>query len=65
MHREHNAGYKHIFSHKSTFLELLRSFAKKEWTNLIKEEYLILVDKSYLLFLSQMRMVTVLFKVYT
>ena len=49
VHHEHDVGYKHIFSHKGTFLELLRSFAKKEWTNLIKEEDLILVDKSYIL----------------
>ncbi|MDU4803132.1 MAG: Rpn family recombination-promoting nuclease/putative transposase, partial [Clostridium butyricum] len=40
---------KHIFSHKATFLEFLRSFTKKEWANLIKEEDLILVDKSYIL----------------
>lgn len=49
VHHEHDVGYKHIFSHKGTFLELLRSFAKKEWANLIKEEDLILVDKSYIL----------------
>jgi predicted transposase/invertase (TIGR01784 family) len=49
IHHEHDVGYKHIFSHKGTFLELLRSFAKKEWANLIKEEDLILVDKSYIL----------------
>ncbi|MDU5724335.1 MAG: Rpn family recombination-promoting nuclease/putative transposase, partial [Clostridium butyricum] len=33
----------------ATFLEFLRSFTKKEWANLIKEEDLILVDKSYIL----------------
>ncbi|MDR3594799.1 Rpn family recombination-promoting nuclease/putative transposase [Clostridium sp.] len=49
VHHEHDVGYKHIFSHKGTFLELLRSFAKKEWANLINEEDLILVDKSYIL----------------
>lgn len=49
VHHEHDVGYKHIFSHKGTFLELLRSFTKKEWANLIKEEDLILVDKSYIL----------------
>ena len=49
VHHEHDVGYKHIFSHKATFLEFLRSFTKKEWANLIKEEDLILVDKSYIL----------------
>ncbi|WP_052219839.1 Rpn family recombination-promoting nuclease/putative transposase [Clostridium homopropionicum] len=46
---EHDVGYKHIFSHKGTFLEFLRSFTKKEWAKLINEEDLILVDKSYVL----------------
>ena len=49
VHHEHDVGYKHIFSHKGTFLEFLKSFTKKEWANLIKEEDLILVDKSYIL----------------
>ena len=49
VHHEHDVGYKHIFSHKTTFLELLRSFIKKDWVNSIKEEDLILVDKSYIL----------------
>jgi predicted transposase/invertase (TIGR01784 family) len=49
VHHEHDVGYKHLFSHRSTFLELLKSFVKKDWVNLIKEEDLILVDKSYIL----------------
>ncbi len=49
VHHEHDVGYKHIFSHKGTFLEFLRSFTKKEWAKLIREEDLILVDKSYVL----------------
>lgn len=49
VHHEHDVGYKYIFSHKETFLELLRSFIKKDWVNLIKEEDLVLVDKSYIL----------------
>ncbi|ETI89395.1 MAG: hypothetical protein Q607_CBUC00180G0002 [Clostridium butyricum DORA_1] len=43
VHHEHDVGYKHIFSHKATFLEFLRSFTKKEWANLIKEEDLIFI----------------------
>ncbi|WP_171011461.1 Rpn family recombination-promoting nuclease/putative transposase, partial [Haloimpatiens lingqiaonensis] len=49
IHHEHDVGYKYIFSHKETFLELLRSFTKNEWVNLIKEDDLVLVDKSYIL----------------
>lgn len=49
VNNQHDVGYKHIFSHKETFLELLRSFVQKEWVKLIKEEDLILVDKSYIL----------------
>jgi hypothetical protein len=30
-------------------LELLRSFVKKDWVNLIKSEDLMLMDKSYIL----------------
>ncbi|MBV4438462.1 Rpn family recombination-promoting nuclease/putative transposase [Clostridium tyrobutyricum] len=49
VHHEHDVGYKYIFSHKETFLELLRSFVKKDWVNLIKSENLMLMDKSYIL----------------
>ncbi|WP_196007999.1 Rpn family recombination-promoting nuclease/putative transposase [Clostridium tyrobutyricum] len=49
VHHEHDVGYKYIFSHKETFLELLRSFVKKDWVNLIKSEDLMLMDKSYIL----------------
>jgi predicted transposase/invertase (TIGR01784 family) len=49
VYHEHDVGYKHIFSHRGTFLEFLRSFTKKGWADLIKEEDLILVDKSYIL----------------
>ncbi|PRR81488.1 Rpn family recombination-promoting nuclease/putative transposase [Clostridium luticellarii] len=49
VHHEHDVGYKYIFSHKETFLELLRSFVKKDWVDLIKSEDLILIDKSYIL----------------
>ncbi|WP_425449753.1 Rpn family recombination-promoting nuclease/putative transposase [Dethiothermospora halolimnae] len=49
IHHPHDVGYKHIFSYKETFLELLRSFVNKEWVKLIKEENLTLVNKSYIL----------------
>ncbi|MCI2202514.1 Rpn family recombination-promoting nuclease/putative transposase [Clostridium sp.] len=49
VHHEHDVGYKYIFSHKETFLELLHGFVKKDWVNLIKSEDLMLIDKSYIL----------------
>lgn len=49
VYHEHDTGYKHMFSHKGTFIELLRSFVKKDWVKLIKEEDLVLVNKSYVL----------------
>ncbi|KAA8675272.1 Rpn family recombination-promoting nuclease/putative transposase [Clostridium sp. HV4-5-A1G] len=49
VHHEHDVGYKYIFSHKETFLELLRSFVKKDWVDLIKIEDLMLINKSYIL----------------
>ena len=49
VHHEHDVGYKFIFSHRETFLELLRGFVKKDWVNLVRSEDLMLVDKSYVL----------------
>lgn len=49
IYHEHDVGYKYIFSHKGTFIELLKSFVKKKWVNLLQEEDLVLVDKSYIL----------------
>jgi len=47
-YHEHDIGYKHLFKYKKNFIELLNSFVKKDWTKEIKEEDLILVDKSYI-----------------
>ncbi|WMJ82291.1 Rpn family recombination-promoting nuclease/putative transposase [Clostridium sp. MB40-C1] len=49
VYHQHDVGYKHIFSHKGTFLELIRSFINKDWVNLIEEDDLVLADKSYIL----------------
>ena len=49
VHHEHDVGYKHLFSHKETFLELLKSFTDKKWVNLITKDNLELSDKSYIL----------------
>jgi len=43
-----SSGYKHILSHKKNFMEFLRSFVKKDWVDLIKEENLILIDKEFI-----------------
>jgi hypothetical protein len=43
VHHEHYVGYKRIFSHKTTSLELYMKFQKR-----IEEEDLILVDKLYI-----------------
>jgi Uncharacterized conserved protein len=48
-YHEHDIGYKHIFSHKPTFIEFLRSFVKSDWVNSVSEKDLILLDKSYIL----------------
>ncbi|WML33571.1 Rpn family recombination-promoting nuclease/putative transposase [Clostridium sp. OS1-26] len=48
-YHEHDVGYKYIFSHKPTFIELLRSFVKTDWANSINEKDLVLLDKSYIL----------------
>jgi predicted transposase/invertase (TIGR01784 family) len=47
-YHEHDIGYKHFFKYKKNVIELLSSFVKKDWTKNIKEENLILVDKSYI-----------------
>lgn len=47
-YHEHDLGYKHFFKYKKNVIELLNSFVKKDWTKDIKEENLILVDKSYI-----------------
>ncbi|MCT4619087.1 MAG: Rpn family recombination-promoting nuclease/putative transposase [Marinisporobacter sp.] len=49
INNEHDLGYKHILSHKKTFVEFLRSFVNKEWVNLIDVENLILIDKEFIL----------------
>ncbi|WP_099190480.1 Rpn family recombination-promoting nuclease/putative transposase [Tepidibacter mesophilus] len=48
INHEHDLGYKHILSHKKNFMEFLRSFVKKDWVDLIKEENLILIDKEFI-----------------
>ncbi|MDK2903473.1 MAG: hypothetical protein PWQ93_1392 [Clostridiales bacterium] len=44
----HDTGYKYLLSSKKVFLQLLRSFIKEGWVNLIDEDNLIRVDKSYI-----------------
>lgn len=46
---ENDLGYKHILSSKKNFLQFLKSFVKKDWVDLVKEENLILIDKEFIL----------------
>lgn len=45
----HDKGYKYLLSHKKVFIELLRSFVKKDWVNEIDESSLIRINKSFIL----------------
>ncbi|AAM23915.1 hypothetical protein TTE0647 [Caldanaerobacter subterraneus subsp. tengcongensis MB4] len=38
-----------MLSHKKVFIELLRSFVKKDWVNEIDESSLIRINKSFIL----------------
>jgi len=49
INKEHDLGYKHLLTHKKTFIQLLRSFVKEDWVNEIDESQVMLVDKSYIL----------------
>ncbi|MDP9751449.1 putative transposase/invertase (TIGR01784 family) [Thermoanaerobacter pentosaceus] len=45
----HDKGYKYLLSHKKVFIELLRSFVKKDWVNEIDESKVIRINKSFIL----------------
>ncbi|MFA5537511.1 MAG: Rpn family recombination-promoting nuclease/putative transposase, partial [Bacillota bacterium] len=49
IHNRHDKGYKYLLSSKTTFIQLLQTFTKLEWTENIKEEDILLVDKSFIL----------------
>lgn len=42
-------GYKYLLSHKKVFIELLRSFVKKDLANEIDESKVIRINKSFIL----------------
>lgn len=46
---EHDIGYKFLLSAKQVFIQLLRSFVKKDWVKEIDEARIEKVDKSYIL----------------
>ena len=48
IHQPHDKGYKSLLSSKKVFLELLRSFVKKDWIDYIDENSIIKIDKSYI-----------------
>lgn len=45
----HDVGYKAILSNKKTFVELLKTFVKKDWANQVDESNLVRIDHSYVL----------------
>ena len=49
IHQEHDKGYKYLLQSKRAFMDLLRSFVKSDWVELIREEDLVRVDKSFIL----------------
>ena len=49
IHQEHDKGYKHLLQSKRAFMDLLKSFVKKEWVELVCEDDLVRVDKSFIL----------------
>ncbi|OPZ88191.1 MAG: hypothetical protein BWY74_03220 [Firmicutes bacterium ADurb.Bin419] len=49
VNNEHDLGYKHLLTHKKTFVELLKSFVRESWTNEIDESQVVLINKSYIL----------------
>lgn len=49
INNENDLGYKHILSSKKNFLQFLKSFVKKDWVDLVKEDNLILIDKEFIL----------------
>ncbi len=49
INKEHDLGYKHLLTHKKTFIELLKSFVRESWVNDIDESQVVLINKSYVL----------------
>ena len=49
LNAHHDKGYKYLLSHKKVFIELLRSFVKKDWVNEIDESKVIRINKSFIL----------------
>jgi hypothetical protein len=45
----HDVGYRAILSNKKTFVELLKTFIRKDWANQIDESDLVRIDRSYVL----------------
>lgn len=45
----HDVGYRAILSNKKTFVELLKTFVKKDWANQVDESDLVRLDRSYVL----------------
>jgi len=49
INNEHDLGYKHLLTHKKTFIDLIKSFVRESWVNDIDENQVVLINKSYVL----------------
>jgi len=49
LNNQHDKGYKYLLSHKKVFIQLLRSFVKKDWVNEIDESSVMRINKSFIL----------------
>jgi predicted transposase/invertase (TIGR01784 family) len=49
LNNKHDKGYKYLLSVRKMFLQLLRSFVEQGWVDKIRENDIVLVDKSFIL----------------
>ena len=49
IHQEHDKGFKYLLKSKEAFMDLLKSFVRTDWVELVDEKELVGVDKSYIL----------------
>lgn len=49
IHNPHDTGYKYLLSTKRVFVQLLKSFIKEGWVDMINESTIVKIDKSYIL----------------
>lgn len=45
----HDTGYKDLFSNKDVFINFIRNYVDSPWSKIIKEEDILVIDKSFIL----------------